>query len=153
MSHIRLTLAATLLVALTACGSGGLGGSLGGLNPVNGSGPICNSGTQVQLANPQPFQTGVPGNIGQIIIVANGNNNNLYSTYNQWFLTLRDQYGDLITGSNLTLVSYPNGPHPFQSDYYYASNIGQLPSGVSWQVNLNDQSGIGGVCQLNSFST
>lgn len=72
MFHIRLTLAATLLVALTACGSGGLGSSLGGLNPVNGSGPICNSGTQVQLANPQPFQTGVPGNIGQIIIVANG---------------------------------------------------------------------------------
>lgn len=153
MSHIRLTLAATLLVALTACGSGGLGGSLGGLNPINGGGPICNSGTQVQLANPQPFQTGVPGNIGQIIIVASGNNNNLYSTYNQWFLTLRDQYGDLITGSNLTLVPDPNGPHPYQSDYYYASNIGQLPSGATWQVNLNDQSGVGGVCPLNSFST
>ncbi|HET6895444.1 MAG TPA: hypothetical protein VFH72_08710 [Candidatus Baltobacteraceae bacterium] len=153
MFHIRLTLAATLLVALTACGSGGLGSSLGGLNPVNGSGPICNSGTQVQLANPQPFQTGVPGNIGQIIIVANGDNNNLYSTYNQWYLTLRDQYGDLVTGSNLTLVPYPNGPHPFQSDYYYASNIGQLPSGATWGVNLNDQSGMGGVCSLSSFST
>lgn len=153
MSYIRLTLAAGLLVALTACGGGGLGGALGGLNPINGGGPICNSGTQVQLANPQPFQTGVSGTIGQIVIVASGNNNNLYNTYNQWYLTLRDQYGNTITGSNLTLVDGRNLPHPYASDYYYASNIGQLPAGATWQVNLNDQTGTGGVCPLNTFST
>jgi hypothetical protein len=152
MSLLRLTLSAGLLVALTACGGGGVGGVLGP-NPINGGGPICNAGTQVQLANPQPGQTGVSSTIGQITIVANGNANNLYNTYGQWYLTLTDQFGDTITGGNLKLVSYPNGPHPYGSDFYYASNIGQLRSGTTWQVNLNDQTGSGGVCPLNSFST
>jgi hypothetical protein len=152
MSLLRLTLPAGLLMALTACGGGGLGGVLGP-NPINGGGPICNAGTQVQLANPLPAQTGVSPSIGQITIVANGNSNTLYNTYGQWYLTLTDQFGNTITGGNLRLVSDPSGPHPYTSDFYYASSIGQLPSGATWQVNLNDQSGTGGVCPLNSFST
>lgn len=152
MSYLRLTLAAGLLVALTACGGGGLG-NIGGIGGFNGGGPICNSGTQVQLADPQPGQTGVSPTIGRIVIVANGNSNNLYNTYNQWYLTLRDQFGDTITSGNLNLVSFQNGPHPYSSDFYYSANIGQLPSGATWQVNLNDQTGASGVCPLNSFST
>lgn len=152
MSILRLTLVSGLLVALTACGGGGgLGGVIGGLNP--GSGPFCNAGTQVQLARPQPGQTGVPTNIGQIEIVANGNSNNLYNTYTQWYLTLTDQFGDTITGGNLRLTSDTSGPHPYTSDFYYVSSISQLPANATWQVNLNDQSGSGGVCPLNSFST
>lgn len=152
MKFIRLTLAAALLIGLTACGGGsGLGGVLGGLNP--GGGPFCNSGTQAQLADPQPGQTGVPTDIGRVIIVANGNNNTLYNTYGQWYLTLTDQYsGQSINGGNLSLVSDSNGPHPYPSDFYYASNFGQLPAGVTWQVNLHDTAG-GSVCPLNSFST
>jgi hypothetical protein len=153
MSLLRLTLSAGLLTALTACGGGGLGSVIGGGNPINGGGPICNAGTQVQLANPQPGQSGVSPTIGQITIVANGNSNTLYNTYGQWYLTLTDQFGNTITGGNLRLVSYQTGPHPYASDFYYASSIGQLPSGATWQVNLNDQSGAGGVCPLNSFST
>jgi hypothetical protein len=152
MPYLRLVLASALLVALTACSGGGLGNVLGP-NPIAGGGPFCNTGTQVQLADPQSGQTGVSTTIGRIVIVASGNSNNLYNTYNQWYITLTDQFGDTITGGNLSLVSFPNGPHPFASDFYYASNIGQLPFGATWQVNLNDQSGTGGVCPLNSFST
>jgi hypothetical protein len=149
---IRLSIAAALALGLSACGGGGngIGGILGGLNP---SGPSCNAGTQVQLANPQPGQAGVSTTIGQITIVANGNNNTLYNTYNQWYLTLTGNgFGNVIQGSNLNLVSYPSGPHPYPSDFYFSSNIGQLPSGTTWQVNLVQQ-GTGSVCPLNSFST
>ncbi len=64
MPLTRLALAASLVLALTACGGGGLGSVLGP-NPNNGA-PQCNPGTQVQLANPQYGQSGVNGNIGQI---------------------------------------------------------------------------------------
>jgi len=155
MSYLRLTLAAGLLVALTACGGGGLGNIGGIVGGLNGGGPFCNSGAQAQIADPQPGQTGVSPTIGRIVIVANGNNNNLYNTYSQWYITLTDQSGQFgtITGGNLSLVSFPNGPHPYSSDFYYAANIGQLPSGRTWLVNLNDQSGDSGQCPLNSFST
>jgi hypothetical protein len=152
MSLLRLTPAAALLVALTACGGGGSGlGGIIGLNP--GPGPVCNAGTQVQLANPQPGQTGVSPNISQITIVANGNSNLLYNSYNQWYLTLTNQFGQSIPGGNLTLVSDQNGPHPYSSDFYYASSIPQLQQGATWQVNLTDRTGTGGTCPLNSFST
>lgn len=151
MSFIRLGLAASLLVALTGCGAGGLGNVLG---PITGGGGSiqCDPGTQVQLADPQPGQTGVSPSIGRIVIVANGNNNNLYNTYNQWNLTLVDQYGDRINGGNLSLISF-SGPQPYQSDFYYASSIGQMPTGATWNVQLSEP---GATClpvPLNSFST
>jgi hypothetical protein len=136
MSLIRLGLAASLMLALTACGGGGLGNILG---PIAGT-TECNTGTQVELANPQAGQT-VSGNLGQVTIVASGNTNNLYTTYSQWNLVLKDQFGNTVQGGNLSLVSDPNGPHPFGSDFYYASNVGSLPSGQTWQVYLQQNSG------------
>jgi hypothetical protein len=151
MSFLRLALAAAVAAALAGCGSSGLGSVL---NPIGGtSGLQCDPGTQVQLANPQQGETGVPGNIGQIVIVANGNGNPLGNSYGNWYVTLNDQYGDLITGGNLNPYSYPGGPQPFGSDYYYSSSIPQLPSGATWNAQLNES---GANClpyPLQSFST
>jgi hypothetical protein len=154
MSILRLSLGAALAAALAGCGSSGLGGTLGGLNPIGGPGSLeCNTGTQVQLANPQSGSYGVPGNIGQVVIVANGNNNTLGSTYGSWYLTLSDQFGDFITGGNLNQYSYPTGPHPFSSDYYYSSSVPQLPSGANWNVQLNESGANCAAVPLGSFST
>ncbi|HEY9179089.1 MAG TPA: hypothetical protein VIO32_00110 [Candidatus Baltobacteraceae bacterium] len=154
MSSIRLGLAASLVIALAGCSGGGLGSILGPITGGNGSaGFQCDTGTSVQLANPEPNQTGVSPGIGQIVIVANGKNNNLYNTYNQWNITLSDQYGDTITGSNLQPYSYPGGPQPYQSDYYYYSQIGQLPQGVTWNVSLGEPGASCSAVPLNSFST
>lgn len=108
------------------------------LNPITGGSIQCDPGTQVQLANPQPGQTGVSSNLGQIVIVANGSNNSLYDAYNRWNLVLADQFGDRITCSNLTLTPYANGPHPYPSDFYYSSTIGQLPTGATCPVQLTE---------------
>lgn len=149
MSFIRLALASSVVLALTACGGGGIGNILG---PI-GNQIQCDPGAQVQLANPMPAQTGVSSNVGQVTIVANGNNNALYNSYSQWYLTLTDQYGNSIQGSNLSLVSDPNGPHPYASDYYYASNVGQLPSGSTWTARLSEQNANCSPYTLQSFST
>jgi hypothetical protein len=152
MSFIRLALPFALTAGLAAC-SGGAGSLLGGLNPITGGSIQCDPGTQVQLANPQPGQTGVSNTLGQIVIVANGSNNSLYSGYNQWNLVLADQFGDRITGSNLTLTSYTNGPHPYPSDFYYSSTVGQLPTGATWTVQLTQPGANCLPVPLNSFST
>lgn len=152
-SLYRLFLASTLVLALAACSGSGAGGLGNIFGPINSGSLECNTGTQVELASPQPGAT-VSGNIGQVIIVANGSNNNLYDTYGQWNLTLADQYGDVIQGGPLSLVSDPGGPHPFPSDYYYGSNIGQLPAGETWNVSLTQQNGT--YCSavpLQSFNT
>lgn len=150
MNFIRLAAAVAVGMGLSACGSG-VGGVLGNLNPI--STLQCAPGTAVQLANPQPNQAGVPGNIGQIVIVASGQSNTLYNTYGQWNLTLTSQSGYTINGGNLTLTSYPNGPHPYASDFYYASSIGSLPSGMTWSVQLNEPGANCTGVPLNSFST
>ena len=74
------------------------------------------------LANPQPGQTGVTTTLGRVTLVAFGNGNTLYSTYTQWIVTLTDSTGTPWTGGSLSLVSDPAGPHPYPSDFYYASN-------------------------------
>ena len=151
MSFIRLVLASLLVIGLTACsGSGGIGNILG---PIGNTQIQCDPGTQVQLANPQPGQNGVSTNVGQITIVANGQNNTLYNTYGQWFLTLTDQFGNTIQGGNLSLVSDPTGPHPYGSDFYYGSNVGQLPAGATWTVRLNEQNAACTPVPLQTFST
>ncbi|HLI95551.1 MAG TPA: hypothetical protein VKT72_05605 [Candidatus Baltobacteraceae bacterium] len=152
MPLTRLALTASLVLALTACGGGGLGSVLGP-NPINNV--QCNPGTQVQLANPLPGQTGVSTNTSQITIVANGSNNFLYNSYSQWNVTLVPQYGGgpPIQGGPLSLVPDPNGPHPFSSDFYYNSNVGSLPSGVTWDVQLSEQFGNCLPVPLNTFST
>jgi hypothetical protein len=152
MSFVRLSLAAALGLSLAACSGSGLGNVLGGLNPS----PVaiqCDPGTQVQLASPQAFQTGVSPNIGQIIIVANGENNLLHDNFSQWNITLSDQFGNRVTGSNLSPYSFPSGPHPFGSDFYYASTIPQLSSGTTWNVQLEEQGANCNPDALSSFST
>lgn len=148
MSFIRLALASSLVLALTACGgSGGIGNILGPIGQNQ-----CDTGTQVQLANPQPSQTGVSTNIGQITIVASGNNNALGNSYGQWYLTLTGPGGS-IQGSNLTPVDGRAYTHPYTSDYYYGSSFGQLPAGVTWTVYLNEQNANCSPVPLQSFST
>jgi hypothetical protein len=125
------------MLALAACNGGGTSNngtfSPFGPNPFTGQ---CDPGTQVQLANPQPGQTGVNPGIGSITIVANGNNNTLYNTYSQWNLILQDNFGNTVQGGQLNLTPYPNGPHPYASDFYYQSSIPSLPFGRNWNVGL-----------------
>lgn len=149
MRFFRLAATAAVLLGLTACGSGGPGG-LGGLL---GGAFQCNPGTQVQLANPAPNQA-VSGGIGSIEIVANGNGNTLYNTYNQWDLELTSNLGDPpVTSGSLNLTSDTGGPHPYQSDFYYSGSIQPLPSGRIWTVELNQTSNNCTPYPLQSFST
>lgn len=142
-------------LALSGCGSTGLG-ALGGLLGNGGGGLFssqCDPGTQVQLANPLPNQTNVPGNIGQITIVANGNNNALYNSHQQWQIVLQDSFGNRITGSTLNLTSDANGPHPYASDYYYSSTIPSLNYGTTYTAYLNYTQSNCNLTPLQSFST
>jgi len=141
---------ASLLFWLVACSGGSGGGLFGGGNPTF---PPCDPGTQVQLANPLPGQTGVNPAIGQIEIVANGNTDTLYTTYQQWSLTLYDGSGNVYPGNGLNLVSDPGGPHPYASDFYYASSVSGLISGRTYTVRLG---WVGQNCNevaVGSFST
>ena len=151
MKVLRILAPALLLAGLCACGGGG-GGLFGGGNPI-GLGSECNAGTAVELANPQP-NTYAPG-ANQITLVANGNNNNLYSTYQNWYVyVVSNNTGQTIQGGQLSLVSDPSGPHPYQSDYYYGSSLQQsLPSGSSWTVNLAQYSGSCNAIPLQTFTT
>lgn len=132
---LRLLAVAAITLALTACGGGG--GSYSPANPFNPN-PFtaqCDPGTAVQLANPQPGQT-ASSTMGSVTIVASGNNNTLYNTYPQWSVVLTDNFGNQITGGSLSLVAFPNGPHPYQSDFYYSSSIPSLPTGRQWAAGL-----------------
>jgi hypothetical protein len=113
LERLRLLSLAAAAIGLAACS--GIGGGIFG----GGGGNQCNLGTQVQLANPTAFQTNVNTNIGSITFVANGNNNNLYNTYGQYTITLRDNFGITYQGGQLQLVPDPSGPHPYPSDFYY----------------------------------
>lgn len=150
--HLRFAVLGVLALSLAACSGvgGGLLGNYGGLGGLFG-GNQCNPGTQVQLANPVPYQTGVNPGIGQITIVANGNNNTLYSTYQSYNIMLQDTNGTQIQGGPLQLVSDPNGPHPYNSDYYYQSSVGTLQYGTQYTAYLTQN----GYCSfaLQSFST
>ena len=152
MSILRLGISSALALALTACsGSGGIGSIIGG-----GANALqCDAGTRVQLANPQSFQSGVSSNVGQITIVADGNSNTLYNTYGQWNVVLTPAFsGYPIQGGSLTPVPYPNGPHPYASDYYYSSSVQGLTPGTNWNVSLQQNTGT--PCTpipLGSFST
>ncbi|MDQ2680117.1 MAG: hypothetical protein M3Y21_03720, partial [Candidatus Eremiobacteraeota bacterium] len=131
------------------CGSSGIGG-IGGLL---GGQTQCNPGTQVQLARPSPNQV-VSGGIGSIEIVASDQNNILYSTYGQWDLLLTSNLGDQIPASGpLNLIPDRGGPQPYQSDYYYSASIQSLPSGRTWNVQLNNTGTNCTPFPLQSFST
>ncbi len=114
---------------------------------------LCNTGTQQTLANPKSGSTGVSTTRGQLTIVASGNNNKLFSTYNQWIVTLNDNTGMVWTGGALKLVPDPTGPHPYPSDFYYGSNIPMLDAGRTYQAFLSEPSGTCTPQSLGSFST
>lgn len=152
MSLIRLALASALVLGLTGCGAAGAIGNI--LGPIAGGTIQCDPGTQVQLASPTPGQTGVSGGIGQIVVVANGNANTLYNTSGQWYVTLTPQYGgNPIQGGNLVPFDGRNLNHPYTSDYYYSSSIGQLQSGTLWTAYLNEQNANCAAVPIGSFST
>ncbi|HEV7180772.1 MAG TPA: hypothetical protein VGN11_12945 [Candidatus Baltobacteraceae bacterium] len=132
---------------LAACGGGGSGS----VNPPYGGGGSCVPGTDVQIANPTPQSQGVPTNIGSITIVANGNSNQLYSTYSNWSLILQGNFGP-ITGGNLALVPR-NGPQPFPSDFYYSASVPSLPGGENFQVQIVNNNGYCSPVTVGEFST
>ncbi|HET9392472.1 MAG TPA: hypothetical protein VFO29_02945 [Candidatus Rubrimentiphilum sp.] len=134
---IRFFTLSVFALGLASCGGAGLGGILGG-GGIGGAlgGGSCDPGTQVQLANPVPFQSGVNPNIGQIVIVASGNNNYLGRSYQTFNVTLIDDFGNRIPGGSLQPVAYPNGPHPYDSDFYYQSSFGPLQFNSTYTAEL-----------------
>ena len=150
---VRLGILAAITFALSACGGGG-SSSPPVNNPFGPSFAQCDPGTQVQLANPLPGQSGVSPGIGSVTIVANGNSNPLYNTYQQWSVVLTDSFGNTYNGGALQLVSDSNGPHPYTSDFYYSSSFQNLPPGRNWSAGLVFANG--GNCSpafLGNFST
>lgn len=156
---LRFFVLSASALALASCsGAGGLLSGLGGnggIGGIFGNNGSCNPGTQVQLANPTPFQSGVNPNMGQITIVANGNNNFLGQNYQTFNLTLVDNFGNQIPGGTLQAVAYPNGPHPYNSDYYYQSSFGSLQYNTTYTAYLTLANGNANSCsyQLQSFQT
>lgn len=148
LDRLRLGLLGVALLGLAGCGGGGGGG----IGRFGGFGAQCDPGNAVQLASPAANQTASP-TIGQVIIVANGNNGSLYYNTGQWYLTLISNYGDNPGGFALNLVADPNGPHPYPSDFYYAANIPTLPMGRTWSVYLNETNAGCSPMPLQSFST
>jgi len=113
----------------------------------------CVSGTNQTLANPLAMQAGVPTTIGQITIVAFGSSNALYSSYGQWIVSLVDNTGMPWTGAPLRLVSDPSGPHPYPSDFYYASSIPMLNPGHVYRAYLSQPNAACTGIPLGQFST
>lgn len=123
-------------LALASCsGAGGLLGN-GGIGGIFGPSVSCNPGTDVQLADPLPFQSGVNPNIGHVTIVADGNNNPLGQNYQSLNITLVDGFGNLISGGALQLVDGRNLAHPYSSDFYYQSGFGALQSGMTYTAEI-----------------
>jgi hypothetical protein len=134
---LRFFVFSGLALALASCsGAGGLLGNSGLGGGVSGSSTTCNPGTDVQLANPLPFQTGVNPNIGQITIVANGNNNALAQNYQSLNITLIDSFGNRIPGNALQPADGRSYAHPYDSDFYYQSGFGPLQSGMTYTAEL-----------------
>ena len=126
-----------MALALASCsGAGGLLGNAGTGGGVFGSSTSCNPGTDVQLANPIPFQSGVNPNIGQIVIVANGNNNALAQNYQSLNITLIDSFGNSTSGGALQAADGRSDPHPYNSDFYYQSGFGPLQPGMTYTAEL-----------------
>ncbi len=147
---VRFLVLSVFALALASCsgaggilGNGGIG-SIGG-GGIFGSGSSCNPGTDVQLANPVPYQSGVNPNIGEITIVANGNNNYLGQNYQSMNITLIDGSGNQIPGGALQPAS-PTGPHPYNSDYYYQSAFGPLQYNTTYTAELT-------LVNYNSFNS
>ncbi|MFN2448727.1 MAG: hypothetical protein ABR508_02900 [Candidatus Baltobacteraceae bacterium] len=151
MKLLRLLAPAAALAVLSACGGGG--GSLFGGGSNGSNGLACDTGTSEQLASPQPG-TYAPGT-STITIVANGSNNQLYNSYQNWYVYLTNvNTGQTVTGGQLNLTSDRGGPQPYGSDFYYSSALQQqLPSGGTWNVFLTEFSGNCNAVPLLGFTT
>lgn len=169
-TSLRLAAVCATLAMLTACGgaAGGYGSIFNPGNPSYGGGygsTQCDPGTQVQLANPMPYQTNVNTSIGQITIVADGNANPLGDGPQYWQLNVSDGggpgQGDSFYTNALQPVPDPSGPHPYGSDYYYQGTFSyQLLPGQNWTVTLINTAGGGNYGQgctsgpiVGNFST
>lgn len=154
-SLTRIFAVCALAFGLAACSGSGSGNN--GLPGGIGFGNTCQPGTQVTLARPSNGQTSVNSNLGNIEIVANGNNSYLDQTFGQWDLVITpipSSLGQPFISGNLARASDPGGPHPYGSDYFYSGSLSSLPSGYSWNVGLQANDGTG--CQpypIGSFST
>ena len=149
--RLRYALLGVLVVALSACsGNGNTGGILGGFG---GGFSQCDPGQQVQLARPAAGSVNVNPSIGSLEIVASGGTGSLHDNTGQWYLSLTSNFGDNLGGYTLSAAADPNGPHPYASDFYYATNIPTLPSGRTWQVFLNETNANCTAVPLQSFST
>jgi len=154
MQHLPRLLALSGILTLAACrgSGGGLGNIFGGGNSfVN-----CDPGAQVQLANPQPGASGVPTNIGQIIIVGNTDAGDLHANPTNWHLVLHDNFGNVFDStSSLSLVDGHTLNHPYPNDFYYGASIPGLNGGMTYSVSL--QQGTDGISctpvPLQSFNT
>ena len=125
------------VLALAACGGGGSTGTSGIPNP--GSNAICDSNSQgLQLDNPRPGQGGVSSGTNTIEIVSNGNSDQLYQSYQQFDLILRDNFGNQIVTGPLSLSAPDNSNKPYSSDFYYTGTLqGGLTPGDFYTVYLN----------------
>jgi hypothetical protein len=131
---VRISLLVATLISFSACGGGGGGGTA----PVPSS-QFCGNDTQYALANPQNggfVNSGTPA----VEIVANGNNNTIANSFQNFDLIFVPQFGNnqVFTGS-LSPTADPNGPHPFASDFYYSATV-QPPglfAGQQYSVFLN----------------
>lgn len=142
---VRLLCLAVSICTLAACSSSS--------NPVNSAPIPCNVGTLVQLAAPLPGQTGVSTTMGTITLVADGSTNTLYATHSQWIILMTDSSGQPWTGGSLQLVADPSGPHPYPSDFFYASSFPRLISGRTYSASLSEPNGSCLPVPLGSFST
>ena len=132
--HARAAVVVASLVLLAACG-GGSSGTAPVPNP--GSSNYCDANNAgITTARPTPgFSTGN----GQVEIVANGNGDQLFQSYTQFDLNLIDNFGNRFVTGPLSLTNDNNGPHPFNSDFYYVGTVaGGLPTGDVFSVYLND---------------
>ncbi len=146
---IRNIVCLAAILGLAACSGSGFGGS----NNLPGSN-YCDPQTQVQLANPTQGQNGASPTSGSVIIVANGSNNVLNQNPGGWNLLLTSNgFGGPVNGSSLSAIPYPQGPHPFGSDFYYSSSIPALNSGVTYTVYLGQTNGSCQSIAIGTFST
>lgn len=126
-------LALAAAMGLSACGGGG------STNPP-APGPTCSppSGTQTALVYPAPNATGVPDQLGQVVI---GASPALPSSWN--VVLVRASTGGSLGGGNFTAAPQPlptpNATPPFANPVYQSSSFGNsVFGGLVLQVFLND---------------
>lgn len=150
-----LVVTASLALPLAACGGGS---SSSGNSPIPnpGSNQLCDTNSQgTQLARPSQGQTGVSSGTTSIEIVSNGNGDQLFSSYGQFDIILRDNFGNQFSTGFLNITSDSSGPHPYNSDFYYVGSIpsGSLLGGDTYSAYLNAPNTNCTPGFLGSFST